>query len=114
MVLADATVKPEELVKIYEIGHRHGISEDEFNQLLKIPVEFKSPDTLEKKIEFLYDLVLIIRADGVIDENEITSLKHYCIKFGFEEQNIDGIVDFLMKQASNNATIDEVLNEIKK
>ena len=28
MVLADGTVKPEELMQIYQIGKRHGVSED--------------------------------------------------------------------------------------
>lgn len=112
MVLADDSVKPEELVQVYEIGKRHGLSEEEFNGLLQNPIDFKAPDTIEKKIEYLCDLVIVIRADGVIDENEIATLKRYCKKFGFDEGNIDGIVDFLMDRIATGVPISEIIKEI--
>lgn len=114
MILADDTIKPEELARLYEIGNRHGITTNEFNQLLQNPVEFKAPSSIEQKVEYLYDLVMIIKADGVVDANEMITLKRFCKKFGFEEHNIEGIVGFLMEQAENGATIDMVLKQIKE
>lgn len=112
MALADDSIKPEELVQIYEIGKRHGILDDEYINLLQSPVDFKAPDTIEEKVEYLYDMVMVIRADGVIDDNEIATLKRYCKKFGFATENIDGIVDFLMEKVANKTSLEEIIKEI--
>ena len=112
MVLADDTVKPEELIQVYEIGKRHGVSEDEFNKLLCSPVEFVVPDSLEKKITCLYELCEIILADGEIDDTEILALKRYCLKFGFEQDNIDGISNYMIGRVQAGKSIDDVIKEI--
>ena len=112
MVLADDTVKPEELVQVYLIGKRHGVSEDEFNRMLLSPVEFTTPDTLEKKIAHLCDLVEIILADGNIDDNEMSTLKRYCVRFGFEPENVDEIASFLIEKKKSNVPTEKIIKEI--
>ena len=112
MVLADDTVKPEELLQVYLIGKKHGVSEDEFNKMLLSPVEFAMPDTLEKKIAHLCDLVDIILADGKIDDNEVSTLKRYCVRFGFEPENVDQISSFLIEKKEAQVPTEEIIKEI--
>lgn len=112
MVLADDKVKTEELVQLYQIGARHGVSEEEFNRLILSPVEFTKPDTLETKIAYLCDLVEIILADGDIDDNEKGTLKHYCLRFGFESNNVDEIVAFLIEKKKNREKTTDIIKEI--
>lgn len=114
MVLADGNVKPEELVKVYTIGLKHGVSPAEFNQLLLSPVESTLPDSLERKVECLYDLCEIILADGEVDANEISALKRYCSLFGFEEENVDAIAEFMINNVKDGHSLDSILNEIKE
>ncbi len=114
MVLADGNVKPEELVQIYKIGLRHGVSPAEFNQLLLSPVSFTLPDTLEKKVNYLYDLTEIILADGKVDEQEVSSLKRFCSLFGFEEENAAAIADFMIDKLKQGLSFEAILNEIKE
>lgn len=62
MVLADAMVKPQELLKIYEIGLRHGVTEEEFNQLvLSHSIDFTAPETLEQKVAIFADNIPAIQ-----------------------------------------------------
>ena len=114
MVLADGNVKPEELVQIYKMGLRHGVSPAEFNQLLLSPVSATLPDTLEKKVNFLYDLTEIILADGKVDESEVSALKRYCSLFGFEEENAAAIADFMIDKVKQGLSFETILNEIKE
>ena len=114
MVLADGTVKPEELMQIYQIGKRHGVSEEEFNQILLSPATFVLPETLELKVRYLYDLVEIILADQEVDADEIATLKHYIVRFGFERENVDEIATFLIDSVQAGKTIDKILLEINE
>ena len=114
MVLADDTVKPEELVRLYEIGKRHGVSEEDFNNLLGKPVDFVVPDGLNKKITCLYELVEIILADGEIDDNEVVTLKRYCVRFGFDPNNANDIANYLINSVKEGKTIENIINEIKE
>lgn len=114
MVLADGNVKPEELVQVYSIGLRHGVSPAEFNQLLLSPVKSTLPDTLEKKIGFLYDLTEIILADGDVDASEVEALKRYCILFEFEDSNVDAIADFMIDKVKQGYSLDEIIKTIKE
>lgn len=112
MILADDLVKPEELLQLYLIGKRHGISENEFNEMLISPVDFAMPDTLENKIVHLCDLVDIILADGKIDDTEVTTLKQYCVRFGFVSENVDQIVSFLIEQKKARVSTEDIIKEI--
>ena len=112
MVLADGNVKPEELVKVYTIGLRHGVSPAEFNQLLLSPVSATLPDTLEKKVNCLYDLCEIILADGDIDPNEIAALKRYCTLFGFDEENANSIADFMIDRVKQGKSLESIITEV--
>lgn len=112
MVLADGTVKPEELLQIYKIGQRHGVTEEEFNRLLISPASFAAPETLEQKVASLYDLVEIILADKEVDSDEVATLKRYCIRFGFEPENVDAIASFLIESVKAGKSIDCVIQEI--
>lgn len=112
MVLADDTVKPEELVKLYQIAKRHGIGEDEFNTILMSPSQFVMPDDLEGKIRCLYELVEIILADGEVANNEMIVLKRFCTRFGFNESNVDAIADYLIESVRQEKSIPQILNEI--
>lgn len=114
IVLADGNVKPEELVKVYTIGLKHGVSPAEFNQLLLSPVTSALPDTLEKKVAYLFDFCEIILADGDVDPNEISALKRYCTLFGFEEENADAIADFMIKNVRQGRALESIISEIKE
>lgn len=112
MVLADDTVKPEELVKLYQIAKRHGIGEEEFNKILMSPSQFVMPDDLEGKIRCLYELTEIILADGEVADNEMSVLKRFCSRFGFNESNVDAIADYLIESVRQEKSISQIMNEI--
>ena len=114
MVLADGNVRPEEIVQVYKIGLRHGVSPAEFNQLLLSPVSVTLPGTLERKVSFLFDLTEIILADGQVDQSEVNALKHYCSLFGFDEANLDAIAGYMIDNVRQGKTLDEIMKNIEE
>lgn len=116
MLLADAEVHPNELELLYEIGkEKGGISENEIQQAIFSPNTFVSLENLsnDERIEYLYNLSRIAWADGKLDNKEKETLIEAGKRLGFAEENIVGISEFLLEQAKNNKSFEEILQTIK-
>jgi uncharacterized tellurite resistance protein B-like protein len=116
MLLADAEVHPKELEMLYQIGKEKGnISAEEIQQAVFSPntfVEIKSLSD-DDRIEYLYNLSRIAWADGKIDFKERVILQDASKRLGFAEENATEISEFLLEQAKENKSIEDVLETIK-
>lgn len=100
MALSDDNFDVLELKMLYKFAEERNISQQELQSiLLSEHHESSIPETLELKMEYLYDLAVMIWADGIVTEDEITTLKKYCVKFGFLEENISELSNFLIENA---------------
>lgn len=116
MALSDTQIETVELETLYNIGKERGIEKTEIDQLLLHPdrVKFSYPESLNEKIVYLYDFAKIIIADEVIDLNERKTLELFCTKFGFEEQNVLFISNFLLDSAKADLKIENLLEIINE
>ena len=114
MALSDTQIETIELETLYKIGQEKGVEKSEIDQVILNPdkVKFTFPDTLDEKIIYLYDFAKIILADGVVDKHERKTLELFCNKFGFQEDNIAGIADFLIASAKDNLQVTDLLKII--
>ena len=103
MAISDAEVVTTELEMLYSIGQERGITKEEIDEVVVRPdtIKFSAPANVLDKIECLYDFARIAWADGKIDENEKRVMNMFCIKFGFEKENIPTIIQFLVDEAEN-------------
>lgn len=109
MAFSDDNFDVLELKMLYNFAEERGLSKDQLNEILLNPSqESVVPDSLEEKIEYLYDLALMIWADGIITEDETNTLKKYCLKFEFLEENIDDICVFLLENAKEKISLKEL------
>lgn len=116
MLLADAEVHPKELELLYQIGkEKGGISEEEIQKAVFSPNTLISLDSLsnDERIEYLYNLSRIAWADGKVNSKEKEILQEASIRFGFAEENVIEITEFLLKQVEENKSFEEVLQIIK-
>jgi hypothetical protein len=116
MALSDTQIDTVELETLYRIGQEKGIEKSAIDEIILKPdyVKFTFPNSLEEKIVYLYDFARIILADGIVDKNERKTLEFFCLKFGFEDENIPKIAEFLIASANENidtVTLIEVINE---
>ena len=116
MLLADAEVHPNELELLYQIGkEKGGISEEDIQRAIFSPNTIISLDSLsdDDRIEYLYNLSRIAWADGKIDDKEKAILQDASKRLGFAEENSGEISEFLLEQAKEKKSIEEVLQTIK-
>ncbi|WP_163222546.1 TerB family tellurite resistance protein [Bacteroides sp. 214] len=116
MLLIDAEVHPNELELLYQIGReKGGISEEDIQRTIFSPNTFVSLDSLsdEDRIEYLYNLSRIAWADGRIDDKEIETLQEASRRLGFAEENVIKISEFLLEQARERKSFEELLQTIK-
>tara|TARA_R110000765_G_scaffold295818_3_gene390976 strand:- start:7912 stop:8316 length:405 start_codon:yes stop_codon:yes gene_type:complete len=114
MAFADDNFDLLELKMLYKFAEERGLSKNQLNEILLNPSqESFVPDPLEEKIEYLYDLALMIWADGIVTEDETNTLKKYCLKFQFLEENIDDICEFLLENAKVKISLKELIAKMQ-
>ena len=102
-----------EMKQLYKFAEQRGIGSDHLNSILINPVQrMEVPKSIETRIEYLYDLAIMIWADREVTEDEYNLLKKYCRKFEFLPENTGQICDYLIDCAKNELQLQEVLNSI--
>jgi uncharacterized tellurite resistance protein B-like protein len=114
MVLADGIIDARELEVLYRIGRdTYGIPAEEINNAIRESgTSFLTPGTLNEKVTLLYHLAEITLADEDLDDSEKALLQKYALKMGFIEENAGKIADWLLEQARQKKSLEQVLNEI--
>ncbi|MFC7356726.1 hypothetical protein ACFQO1_03430 [Jejudonia soesokkakensis] len=114
IALSDEDFDVLEMKMLYEFAEQRGVSQEQLNELLLSPNNYSSsiPQSLNQRIEFLYDLARMIWVDGKVTEDEYNTLKKYCKKFEFLEDNIVELTDFLLSAAKENKPKEELLKLI--
>lgn len=111
MAFTDDNFDVLELQMLYRFAEERGVGQEQLNEVLLNPSQDSTiPEELEDKIEYLYDLALMIWADGVATEDEVNTLRKYCLKFGFLEENVEDICDFLLENAKQNVSKKQLMN----
>ena len=70
------------------------------------------PETVEKRIEYLYDFALMIWADDVVTDDERIALKKYILKFEFKKDSAEELSNYLLESAKHKKTKETLLKEL--
>ena len=112
MVVVDKDTDPREMELLYQIGRDYGVTNDEINDaIINSNAGLYTPEKLDDKIQFLYQLALIAWANGEVIDAERELLKQTARRFGFLEENLDGITDYLLEQAKAGVPVEDVIKE---
>jgi uncharacterized tellurite resistance protein B-like protein len=116
MAIADGNVAPKELEQLYKIGSDYyGVSPEEIQEVVfSTDITLYKPETKEEKIILLYDLALIAWADGGIDEGEKELLEKFAVRFDVSYNQIKTLVEFLLENAKQNVSHEELLKKLSK
>jgi uncharacterized tellurite resistance protein B-like protein len=102
-----------EMKQLYKFAELRGIDTEHLNGILTNPVQkMEVPKSIETRIEYLYDLAVMIWVDKEVTENEYNLLKKYSETFEFLPENINQICDYLIDCAKKEKQLQEVLNSI--
>lgn len=113
MVLSDFEVHPNELAVLYRIARDHyGLSEEEINKdVLSDGSMLYTPESPQEKIQYLYELALVVVADDNVAPAELRLMKENARLLGFSEDKIDKIISFLIEKAKENIPVSEILKQ---
>jgi uncharacterized membrane protein YebE (DUF533 family) len=81
---------------LYRIAKRYGLKERQVKQLVESDEKYSIivPDNHNDKMNLLYDLVLMVYADGVVDDHEIEFCEEAVRQFGMKK----GLVTWLLEE----------------
>ena len=81
---------------LYKIGARYGLKERQVKQLISSEEkhEFNIPDNHNDRMNLLYDLILMVYADDVVDPHEIEFCEAAVHSFGMKKE----LVQWLLKE----------------
>lgn len=114
IALSDDNFSHLEMQLLYKFAEERAISKIELDNILTgYAGDVVIPETLENKIEYLYDFAIMIWADNIVSEDEKTALKKYIKSFGFLEDNIDELSEYLLNSAKQGKCKSEILKELK-
>jgi uncharacterized membrane protein YebE (DUF533 family) len=86
----DGKVHEKEEKLLFKIGKRYGLKERQVKEILESREKFKVnvPDNHNDKMNLLYDLLLMIYADDVVDKNEVEFFEEAVKKFGMKKEMV--------------------------
>ena len=92
---ADGHMHPKEEALLYKIGKRYGIKDRQVKELIETNEKYEVivPDNHNDKMNLLYDLVLMVYADDVIDAHEIEFCEEAVKNFGMKKELVSWLIN---------------------
>lgn len=80
---ADGNIHEKELKLLFKIGKKYGLKDWQIQNLVDSKEKFKLniPDNFYDRMNLLYDLILMVYADGVVEKREIAFCEDVATKF---------------------------------
>jgi uncharacterized membrane protein YebE (DUF533 family) len=80
---------------LYRIAKRYGLKDRQVKELVESTEKFKLiiPDNHNDRMNLLYDLVLMVYADGVVDDHEIEFCEEAVKQFGMKKGLVTWLLD---------------------
>ncbi len=113
MAFSDDQFDVLEMQMLYKFAEDRGVTKEQLDEILLNPSHNSSiPETLEERVGYLYDLAIMIWADQKVTEDEYITLKKYCKKFEFLDENIPNLADYLLESAKKGIDKEDIIKEI--
>jgi uncharacterized tellurite resistance protein B-like protein len=96
----DGNVHSKEEKLLFKIAKRYGLKDRQIKEILESKEKHKVivPDNHNDKMNLLYDLLLMIYADDVVDKNEIEFFEDAVKKFGMKKETVKWLLNVFQKK----------------
>ena len=107
---ADGRISRDEFELLFQLGRKVGVTDQE---LARITAEHEQdslllPETLEERVQHLFELITMVVADHKVDAREVALCKRIATNYGIAADVVDQLVDKLVA-AGDATTLDEKL-----
>ena len=113
LAAVDGHVHEKEIKYLYMIGEKYQLKPQQIKRILdqKEEIEPNIPDEHHQKIALLYDLVGMMMADNVIEDEEMKFCKRMVHKFGYKDLLIDDMIDLYRQGVDDTEVWEEFLEK---
>jgi uncharacterized membrane protein YebE (DUF533 family) len=90
----DGHMHEQEEALLYKIAQGYGLKDRQVKELVDSEEKFQMnvPDNHNDKMNLLYDLILMVYADGVVDEHEIEFCQEAVRQFGMKDELVSWMI----------------------
>lgn len=114
IAVSDGEFDPIEWKMLYQFGEERNIPKEELDKILLTTTgKLVTPESTEEKIEYLYDFARMAWADGEVTEDERTIIQKFAVSFGFLEENVVELTEYLLEAAKDKKAKTDIINELK-
>jgi uncharacterized tellurite resistance protein B-like protein len=94
LAAVDGDINPSEEAQLRKFAAKLNIEEGEYEKVMQNPTSFpiEPSNSMDRRLERLYDLFKIIYSDHQLDEGEEELVKRYAIGLGFSEEAADKVI----------------------
>lgn len=116
IAMADGTIDDVEFDLLKQFGKKLGLTNPEITGLLEVSkkTEYIPPYEFERRFGQLYDVLKMVIADGVIEDNEMLLATRIGLKSGFSEQEMPVLLNVLINGIKNDEQEDDLFELFKK
>lgn len=113
IAMADLKMENIEIDYLFKLAKRCYMTSDEVQHVIDNPgsVGFHPPRTDWERFNQIYDLVVVMLADDQIDYRELNLCKTFAMKLGFSTEIVDKLINYMIEQALQGATIDYIIQK---
>ncbi|MDH4089325.1 MAG: TerB family tellurite resistance protein [Cyclobacteriaceae bacterium] len=92
---ADGVMHPNEIALLYKIGRKYGLKDRQVKLLIETDEKpgMNVPKSHNDKMNLLYDLILMVYADEVVDKHEIEFCEEAVKQFGMKKQLVSWLLE---------------------
>ncbi len=111
---ADGHVSIEESELLQKIAKHIGISKEQAQEIIDNPKGYaiNPPVSKEERFRRLVNLVEMVNADGVFDDDEIALLRKYGVALGFSDEDILDAIDATINGMEDGKSEDEIVESL--
>ena len=113
---SDNEISPEEIDFLAKVSKKYNISNEQFKDILKFPENIPTIAHLDciERIERLYELMVMVKADQHVEQQEVVMLRRIVIGLAFPLNRVDMIVEHSIEMNLNEMDVDSFTDRILK
>jgi len=111
---SDNKIATEEIEFLAKVSHKYNISDDKFREVLRNPEKVPTIAHLDclERIERLYDLLTMVKADHHVEKEEVSMLRRITTGLAFPLNRVDMVVDRSIEIDVDQVSVEDFSDEI--
>lgn len=116
MAAADKNFDESEFDLLKTIARHNGITDAVLMEIRSNPssVAFELPSDKRERFHQFYDLVHMMSVDKSIHEDELTLCKLFAVKFGYNKENHNELIESIRLNIQNKQSHDETMKRVER